>query len=668
MVQEIQADKDWVRRAFLVPRSSLSETGRRESTFTAASIAYSDTSPGGNFSINPPPQFTRYADLRQRGRYGEAPKDGGGFGRAYYEAIEENAQLLHMQFGVTQFNGMLTFFTGFYNNDAGILARTGRSPGWIYNIGKLTGFVIGFRAFPIVAVGYVFRWLAEKPASKYCYLKPSMYTYWTRVNFILNAFATELKIVKPIWTFSDYAIDRDQDGKYPDYTDEDRELMHTQWPDVFRKDGTIDVYSLSSRAQRLADQEHKWLDELFKSTNNVSQINERLNNIRHRDGLREGDQLTDPGSRPIEQYAEEYVKSPQGRVSSESTEQDFIGEPTGRQTIAKPERQGEGDQTLWERVNNWMASDDALDQFEAEMKDGAQFVSFTVNHLGTTSDTFSNSVGESAIQGKLNGLSSSSRSARFSFSDGTTGLGLVDGVVEAVRQGIQGFVDGIGVSGLFSLFGSSFLDIPQEWKSSTASTDTNTYTIHLRSPSGDVMSRLINLYLPLACILAGALPMSTGRASYTSPFVCQYFHTGFAQCKYGMITNLVINAGVGSAGWTRDKQPLGFDVTFTVTNLTGILHAPIQPFGADSNGLSAFNPLSGILTNDDAFMDYLARLSGRGFKDMYYQSRRLVMNITRKMTNLRSFYSISHGVQWMANRSIPRTISAVFFPATARPD
>lgn len=677
MDAQVIQDTQWIRRAFLAPSESLNENAVNETRFTAAKLAYTDTSPGGDFAINPPPQFTRHADPRVGGRYGNSIDDGGGLGRAYYESLHENVQQLHMRFGVPQFNGMLTFFTGFYDNNAGVLARTGRAPGWAYNIGKAVGFVIGFRVFAAVAIGYLFRYFADKPSSKYCYLKAAMHPYWSRVNYIMNSIATELKIVKPVWTFSDYGVDEDEDGKYKQYTDEDRETLHRFWPDVFRKNGTIDVYSLSSRAQRLADAEHRFMKKLMEDTTSPEAVAARIEQIRQNP-----DRLQPLRARSIEEYTKDWVESPQGQAPSDNTEGDFIAERGGRPTLVKDSEQGSGEGPIvettpskWgELVSSWMSSPSAMDQFLAEMNDGAQFVTFNVNHLGTTSDTFSNNVGESAIKEWLNNQSAAARSARFSFSDGNTGIGIVDKVVNVLTDSARGLVDGVGVSGLFSLFGSSFVDIPQEWKSSTASTETMTYTMHLRSWSGDVMSRLINLYLPLSCILAAALPLSTGKASYTSPFVCEYYHRGFTACRYGMVTSLGITAGVGSAGFTRNNEPLGFDVTFTLTNLTGILHAPIQPMGGflEASGatdiINALNPLSDTLTEEDAFMDYIARISGRSFRDMYYKSRRTVMNVTRKITNLQSFYAVSRSVQWMSNMTVPRTVSAIFFPSSARND
>lgn len=653
-------DAEWVRRAFLSPADVMTEDSRREAMFSTASMSFTDSSIGGGFAVNPPPQFTRTADIRMGSKSARYRGTGasGGQGRAYHEDIERHLQRIHFQFGVTQFNGMFTFFTGFYNGAAGIMARTGRAPGFFYRLGQIGGFIVGFRAWAILAIGNVWRFLTDQPSSKYCYLKPTMHSYWNRVNYILNAIAVEMKIVKPVIPLPQYGVAYDDEGNIPQYNDEDRKALRKFWPDIFREDGTIDVYSVAGRAQRMADNEHYFLKGIYEETRDMDELVERLNRYR-----------TDPditiedteGTRDFSQYIEDWINSPQGRYPEDEEGQAAIYEGTGRAEIDRDKVNPNVEvRSTWQKVLNWAAGEQAMEQFMAEMLDGSQFVSFNVNHLGTTTDTFSNSVGESAIASKLNGISSSARSARFSFSDGNTGFDLVDSAFGAVRDLAAGVLDGVGMSGLVSLFGASFTEIPQEWKDSNASVETTTYTMQLRSPYGSPMARLLCLYYPLACILAASLPISTGKASYSSPFHCYWYHRGFSHCRYGMITNLAITSGVGSAGWTDNNEPLGFDVTFTVSSLSNIMHAPIQA------GFDQFNPFADLAGGEDAFMDYVARISGRSFSDMYYSSRRLVTNLTKKWTNVQSFFTVSRSIQWANSLAPSRAISGIFFPPGSR--
>jgi hypothetical protein len=132
-------DSDWVRQSFLVENSALEAVDLQNRIFTSASLKFTDTTPGGNFAINPVPQFTRTADIKVQGRFSA----GKGMGRYYSEAIDDNAQIIHMRFGVPQFNSLSTYFSDFYNSSAGQLARTGRATNAFYPLGLLLVLLVG---------------------------------------------------------------------------------------------------------------------------------------------------------------------------------------------------------------------------------------------------------------------------------------------------------------------------------------------------------------------------------------------------------------------------------------------------------------------------------------------------------------------------------------------
>ena len=93
---------------------------------------------------------------------------------------------------------MTSFFTGFYNGQAGMLARTGRSASWTYTVGKVAGFLIPLFNPVLLAMlvgGSAVRFLLDKPASRFYSLKSDMPSYWNAVQTITNAIAVNSGIV-----------------------------------------------------------------------------------------------------------------------------------------------------------------------------------------------------------------------------------------------------------------------------------------------------------------------------------------------------------------------------------------------------------------------------------------------------------------------------------------
>lgn len=657
-------DSSWVRRSFLTPSGAQDEKVQRDIHYTTAYSKYVDTRVGGHWAVNPPPQFTHYADLPVTGRNNNPSgrDSSGGMGLNYSEGIDDHLQLVHFRFGVPEFNGMVTFFTGFFDNSASYVARTGRYPGFLYRVGQGLGLLIGLRyAAPFILGGLAIRFLSNSPASKYYYLKPTMPVYWNRVQMFMNMFAVELKMVKPFYDFGSSGIREpmlaDMEGDYPEYSDDDRALMHRFLPDIFRKDGTMDVYMMSTRAQRIANVEHVYLKRQIESATSAEELVAKLDRYHY-----DPDQLlfTDPGGKSFEEVIKLWMDSDAGRSSQDSEGANQFAETGSRPQVTSLTPVNSDKGSVWESISGWFSTYGK--QAKAELEDGGQFVTFAVDNLGTITDTFSNSTGESAMAGFLNNASSTARSARFAFSDGATGIRMVDAAINSVRELASGALAGIQMSGFFSLYGSSFVDVPHDWKSSNATIHSPVYRMQLRSPTGDVLSRLINLYYPLSCILAGALPMSTGKASYTQPFVCEFYHKGFAQSRLAMITNLSVVSGAGALGWERGNIPLGFDVTWTVTPLTSIVHAPLMAYS------SPFNPFAGLFGDPDEFGDLVSRYSSRPFEDQVYASRRLLINITRKLTELNSWWSVSHFITAASGSRPGRMVSGIFFRTTDRYD
>lgn len=673
-------DRNWVRQSFMLSKDNINQTVKDWQTYCSADSKFTSARLGGNFTINNPPQFTRYADPRRKGLLQERYSHENwelGMGHYYSDALDDNMVMTTLRFGVARYNGMFSFFTGFYDNDAAKLANQGLISAAFYNVGRLAGLVFTIRFWPLAvmnAFGVGWRFATGSPASKYYYLEPTMYPYWSRVNFIANTLAVQLGIVPRLQGPFDSTDSATRREKVPDET---LQFFNKMDPNIFRREGGIDIYAVSTAAQRMADRRFKNMENRLSAADTPEAVYTQLRafvmdyQAAGLDAPPTGEKITDPGKASIEKYLQLYHGSAWGdtsRINEVTLEQTLSGDaatvqPDGTAGTAA----AEGDNAaIANAAKNFEASslnglrpvwnydyekeikpgdpvdmskalvkpgwlDKVRDQFQAVYRDGGEFVSFRVDNPGTVSESFSNSSRESDISSKLNGMVNSARSARFTFSDGNTGAGLIDEAKNAAGNLLAGFLDGVHMSGLLTLAGAAFVDIPKVYDTSSATFPTASYTIKLRSPYGNKMSRFINLYVPLSMLLAAALPISTGKQSYTGPFLCEAYSRGRVATRLGMISSLSITRGVGNLGWNNDDEPLGIDVSFEVADLSSVMHAPIN------DRVDSVLPWKGLMDDDSAFGDYMSVLSSMALEDMVYPYNKFMLNLTKKAEFYRAF-------------------------------
>lgn len=655
---------DWLRQSFMVPRKAISLIQQRRQMVGATQFKFTNASLGGNFYINPVPQFTRYADIRVPGKLAgnlRAQYDGSGMGRYYSEAIDDPAQVIYMSFGVPTYNSLTTFWTGFYNSEASVLARTGRAEGLFATVGRTLGFIASIPLWPIILAGVAYRWATNSPSSKYYYLKPTMPLYWNAVNTICNALAVNMGIVPRVLTDQQHSwVGKGDANSDVDVATTDIEALHRLAPDIYYAHGGIDIYAVANKATRLAAKMQAQVADIMGTNPDPAAMAAKLDEYMYSTGSQ--GELHDSGpvganasKSGIDAYLDRYLNSSMG---SRNPPADPGATPANPTTDAKPKTDGTGTQKIEPEIEEstgrgaedvktgtvkkgWISS--FLAAAEAENKDGSAFVSFRVNHTGTADESFSSSARDSDIMSTVNSKSSAARNMKFDFAGGNIGGGpvgaMLGGIINSARDFVSTVGEGFGISGIAALAGSAFVDIPKQWESSTFSAPTMSYTLELRSPYGNKLSRFNNLYVPLAMILAGALPLSTGPQSYTSPFLCNLFSKGRAQTRLGIIESLSVRRGVGNMGWSPTGECLGIDITFTVMDLSSIMHMPItsEPW---------INPLRGLMAEDSAFNDYLAVLGGLGLNDQLYLNNRLKLTVTKAMVRFRRWTSPSRWANW----------------------
>jgi hypothetical protein len=705
-------DSSWVKQSFLLASTDLEKIDQANRFFTSASLKYTDTTPGGNHAVNPPPQFTRYADPKATTRF----QSGKGLGIYYSEAIDDHSQLIHMRFGVPQFNSMTQFFTHFYNTGAGVLARTGRdSTGLLYNIGRAVGFVVSVMSWKILAIhlaGMAFKFFTQKPSTKFYYLKPTMPVYWQAVQTIVNQIAVNKGIIPralsspsthpdPIGGDLEVgAVNTNSIGGNYQFDAGGLNALHTLLPDIFFAGGGIDVYALANRAKRLERQQMK---SYTQSLDNASvNLNTGLLQVFGPTAMLQDTKKTDFLS---------YLKNWFAVPASQSANANDL--------IAGDSNNDAGTEGIDLNSGNLQSLGTF---FESELDEGSAFVTFRVNATGPVTDSFQSQAADSELANKINSMSSQSRSTRFDIesgdiSDNTIGK-LAGHALQGVQDIVSGLADGFGLSGLAALGGSAFVDIPKHWQSSSGQLSRSTYTMNLISPYGNPISQLLNLYIPVAMLLAGTLPLATGAQSYTSPFICELYDRGRCQIRLGIIDSLSITRGTSNLAFDADGNAMAIDVSFTVLDLSNLVYLPITQgltsaassflgalgmgvggvsgaidavvstaegtataasagaqvvAGAQAGGAALaavgapldgaanlVTSLNGLFDGDTPFADYMAVLGGLGLADQIYSMRRFKLNLTMQMTEWRSWLSPSHYASVLGDVLPAKLIKAFF--------
>lgn len=669
----ITGDADWVSSSFTIS-VNLEETDSLNRNFSTASFKYTDSSLGGNFHINPPPQFTRYADIRRVGIKKESQttqvqysKKDTGMGRYYSEAIDDNGQVIHLRFGVPQYNSLTQFFTGFYNSSASSIARTGRmDQSLVSKFLEMATDIISIALLPLLIVpigmimlGSAIKFFMKWPSSKFYYLKPTMPMYWQAVSSMVN----QISVIQGITRYTAPSEDSVLNQKHT-YTEAEYSVFHSIFPE-FSKYGRIDVYAISTKTKRLEMRYRVGLQKLyndFQATGGNTDPAAWIGRVKTF-MTAQGEALDVPTEKEsktgftLESYLTRWWAS---LTLGKSQEKD------GKAVLEKGLRQGaETKESAAEDAASAYKSEQEPDEsamnfFLAEEADGAQWASFKVDYTGPVGESFMNGVGESTLAQKLNSVSASARDMKVNWADGNVdSMGIVKGVLDGATSIMQGVADKLYIGGLAAFAGNAIVDIPKHWESASTKLPAANYTITLISPYGNPISQLFSIYIPLCMLLAGALPLSTGKQSYTAPFMCELYDRGRVITKLGLIDSLSIQRGTSNLGFNNEGQAMAIEVTFSVLDMSTVMSMPIN------QGFSLV-PKDGLFDDENAFSSYLMALSGLSIRDAEQRFPLLKNQITKVFADIDQFFTSSHLAQFSANLPGVNLLGAFMRGAGAR--
>lgn len=220
---------------------------------------------------------------------------------------------------------------------------------------------------------------------------------------------------------------------------------------------------------------------------------------------------------------------------------------------------------------------------------------------------------------------------------------------------MEGFksIDIFGLTDLGSaVMKGAYIDIPEQYSGSDFN-KSHSINLQLRAPYGDSVSIFQAIIVPLACILAGALPRAGGSNSYTQPFLCRIYCKGMFAVPMGIIESVSIKRGDSEFGWTYNNLPTAIDVSITIKDMSPIMYMPMSAGG-----------LKNILGSDNAFNEYILTLAGVGLFDRISTISRFVRNIQYDAHMLRNKYF--NPIYWAHNISSYEPIQFVssFIPKT----
>lgn len=562
----------------------------------------------------------------------------GGVGRWWGEVLNDNQQEIHIRAGVVRFNSMFTFFTNFYNVDASILSRRGRATTLFYSLGKAAGFVGSIMIQPFILGAEAINFFLSTPRTKFYYLQPAMHMYWRAVSTMMNTYMVNVGLTSFFDPNKDTNTDkRFYDPVVTDYNniadwEEQVRIFGNQYDDrILTHNGGIDVFAISTRAQRLGQvyrkRVNRALDEAMAKINVSGSVSNRAQvleefidgKLNERTGERTPGELDQilanlPKGAGIHEsivkkagggtgedvsnlsYLELYERyqwmdtnegipkeasakldqtnNNENRQETYPSSVEFDGSPTVDPfTEEVIEGAGERGSVLQRATNYFQRLGQAV---RGNMEMGAEFVTFRVSNTGTQSESFSNTSGESGLMETINANSSAARAARFNLMGGNIG-GMTGTILNAVEEAAAGLLDSVKLSGLMAIGGTAFVDIQKVYQNSSADMMGTSITIPLRAWSADPWTIAKDIAYPLFCILALAMPKSTGSRSYDEPFLLELFLRGRSQIREGRVRSVSITRGVGDVGWTKDGHALGIDVTIDFEDMSGVVGVPINP-------------------------------------------------------------------------------------------
>lgn len=645
-------DSEWLKSTFII-KDSDTVSGNEYATYikknryySTADTKFTCTSPGMNIAVNPKPQYTRYADPRSKGRLLNRPDVtintrghpfGLGMGAYYSEAFDDNQQRIYLRFGVPQYMPLLTWIYKSFDVDKVILHNRGIITGTFLEGVNIISKLFAFTASPLLAIGMTAIGAYAK-GSRFYTVKETMYVYWATVENILNQMVVRRTMVPHLLQDYTYKIDNSI-GREQKVNGGFVAALNALIPDVIdASTGRISVFALALRSQAAFNRMTKEDYEANKEKNLSEDFTGyQLTGQPSHDTYftnREGNPSVFTKLLMEKAYSMFMADNPDEQVplleeTGSTTQQGLINndpaytDASGRPVSIAPDPNNPQDSVDARLAANAEAKRETMTKYGeylmAEFTEGGAFAVFNVDSSGSVGEQFSSSFGSNPIESTFNSISAKTRNLGNLLSSATD-IPVVGDVMKLAADAgatiLSNATFGLANPLLALAYGVN-ISMPKVWESSSAQLPKASYKIKLMSPYGNAYSQLFNIYLPLAMILAGSLPRSTGGSSYTAPYSCQLFDRGRVNSRLCMISSVSITRGTSNLPFTRNGHPNAIDVDISIDNMDEVLSVDVESSGVISKVLNVFSDSA-----DTPLKDYLNTITG---VDVYTQIYRIPM-------------------------------------------
>lgn len=660
-------DSEWVKSTFIISDTDINTTDgykkwiRANRYFSGADFKFTSSSPGLSMAVNPKPQFTRYCDIRSKGRVKRpdvtlASTSNAlslGMGRYYSEAIDDNEQRIFLKFGVPNYTPLTVWLSKSFDVDRVVLQNRGVITRSLLEIIDATSKVFAVLGAPLLASG-MFLMNVLSDSSRMYSVKDTMYLYWATVDNILNSMVARRTMLPTV--FKDYSYDLS--GKVNSEFKVNESFLaelNKYLPDIVDPTtGRISVYTIALRAQSMYNR--MLYDDYNKNKN--TPLSENFTGYQYNGNQTHDTYFTNSKgqanffTRNLFKFAYENLVGKDEDVdtaidtSGGATDSVMVGydrlylDANNKPITLKPDPNDSRSHVNEQVGENAKANKSYFDKYKnyvmSEISDGGLFAVFNVEFTGSIGESFSNSTGDNPLEGIFNSMANTVRQA-LPYVSQAESIPIIGDVVKFVADSAATIASNVtfGLANpLLALLYGVNVSLPKVWTDSSASFPRSSYKLKLISPYGNPYSQLFNIYLPLAMILAGSLPRSTGASTYTSPFLCQLYDRGRSNIDLGVIESVNITRGTSNLAFTRTGHANAIDVDISIASLDEIISVDIASSGFVLNALKALDPG----TMNSPFSSYMNTLAGVDVYTQVYRVPKLRLALAERYMKFRSTF------------------------------